>query len=352
MNIIIFGIRGIPGLQGGAEMRVEKTAPLLARTNYVTVLCRKGYGGGYLRWNRVNLKYLWAPKVPGLETLWHSLACTLYCLVRPTSQVHIHNIGSCLFLPLLLFFGRKPVITIHSQNYEHARWGWFARFVLRTGEWFALHGRTKVIVVAKHMKERYGGKVVHIPSGVEEEQHTGPELVLDNYILYVGRLVEEKGVLDLVRAYKGLNKPGYKLVIVGDADYETDYTRELLKEVYGNLRIILTGRLPHGHIRKYYEGCKLLVLPSYSEGFPLVMLEGLLYGAPMLLSNIPAHKEIELPIRRYYKEGQLGVKIKELVKEGQSNLEKEGFKILMKRYYSWGVVGKRVNEVYNKRREK
>ena len=49
--------------------------------------------------------------------------------------LHIHAIGPAIFTPLARAFGLRVVVTYHSLNYEHKKWGRVARFVLRFGEW-------------------------------------------------------------------------------------------------------------------------------------------------------------------------------------------------------------------------
>jgi glycosyltransferase involved in cell wall biosynthesis len=126
----------------------------------------------------------------------------------------------------------------------------------------------------------------------------------DRYILAVARFVPEKGLHDLINAFKAL-EGDYNLVIAGDADYETDYSTNLRQMAADDDRIILTGYITGEPLNQVYTHARLFVLPSYHEGLPIALLEAMSYGLPVLVSNIPANKEVELPAERYFRCGDV-----------------------------------------------
>ena len=68
--------------------------------------------------------------------------------------VHIHNIGPACFSPLLRLFGLPVVLTYHSPNYEHAKWGAFAKMLLKGSEWIAFRCASAVVFVNKFQMEK------------------------------------------------------------------------------------------------------------------------------------------------------------------------------------------------------
>jgi len=105
---------------------------------------------------------------------------------------------------------------------------------------------------------------------------------LSNYILFVGRIEEQKGLQYLVRAVKGL---GLKLVVIGaDAGYKTDVDKIISEEKIDN--VMMMGKVSDDELRQAYTECEFLVLPSKYEAFGLVLIEAMNYGKPVIASRI------------------------------------------------------------------
>ena len=124
------------------------------------------------------------------------------------------------------------------------------------------------------------------------------------YILAVARFVPEKGLHDLIDAFKAGDSE-YELVIAGDADHETSYSTNLRQMAGGDGRVILTGYITGEPLNQLYTYARLFVLPSYHEGLPIALLEALSYGLPVLVSDIPANEEVGLPSDRYFRCGDV-----------------------------------------------
>ena len=128
------------------------------------------------------------------------------------------------------------------------------------------------------------------------------------YILAVARFVPEKGLHDLVEAFTAL-KGDVQLVIAGDADHETD--------VY--------------------------------EGLPIALLEAMSYGLSVLVSDIPANMEVELPAHRYFRCGNvtdLGEKMASLLKRQMAVQEKEALRVRIAAHYDWRRIAGQTVAVY------
>ena len=138
-----------------------------------------------------------------------------------------------------------------------------------------------------------------IPNGVvfsdlpaEEDKVLALGLEPGRYVLTVGRLVPEKRQLDLLRAFSDAALDGWKLVIVGRIDHKNKYADLLASEAGVRENVVMAGFQGGESLRQLYAHAGLFVLPSSHEGLPIVLLEALSYGLPVLVSDIPSNLEV------------------------------------------------------------
>jgi glycosyltransferase involved in cell wall biosynthesis len=124
------------------------------------------------------------------------------------------------------------------------------------------------------------------------------------YILAVSRFVAEKG-LDLLLTALQAQRPAWKLVIAGDAVHHTNYSRELKALIDADDTIIRTGHITGERLNQVFTHAGLFVLPSYHEGLPIALLEALSYGLSVLVSDIPANKEVDLSAECFFNSGDM-----------------------------------------------
>lgn len=110
-------------------------------------------------------------------------------------------------------------------------------------------------------------------------------LVKDDYILYVGRLVPEKGLEYLIKAFKMI-KTSKKLVIAGGASDTNEFEQRLRYLSDTNENIIFTGFVQGEILEELYSNAYIYVLPSDLEGMPLSLLEAMSYGNCCMVSDI------------------------------------------------------------------
>ena len=118
------------------------------------------------------------------------------------------------------------------------------------------------------------------------------------YILSVGRITPEKGFDLLIQAYNKL-KTDVKLVIAGAPDQDTAYF-DNLKAMAGK-NVVFAGFVDGGNLSQLYSHAQVYVLSSRIEGFPLVLLEAINFGLPLLVSDIEATHLLDLPKKSYFK---------------------------------------------------
>ena len=127
------------------------------------------------------------------------------------------------------------------------------------------------------------------PSGKRERQYDGEGLTF----VYVGRIVKDKGINELVSAFLRLNKERFdtRLVLVGP--YEDRFVPVLpeTKRMIDECEAIETvGN--QDDVRPFYEKADVLVFPSYREGFPNVVIEAGAMGLPSIVTDINGSREI------------------------------------------------------------
>jgi len=305
-NVAVLGLRGIPEVQGGVERHCQHLFPRLVRSGHsITILGRKPYiASEPYAFEGVKIIPLWSPRKKSLEAIAHTTLALLWiCLHRKEFDlIHIHAIGPALLTPLARLTGLKVVVTNHGPDYDRQKWGGFAKWVLRTGEKLGARFAHSMITVSRTirelMREKHAITAEYIPNGVvlPEKIPSGPVLekfglTKGRYVLAVGRLVPEKGFHDLIGAFSRSGSD-WQLALVGDADHEDSYSLGLKEQAANTANVVMTGFQKGAALGELYSNAGLFVLPSYHEGLPIVGLEAMSYELPMILSDIPANREI------------------------------------------------------------
>lgn len=299
MRIAMIGLRGIPSKDGGVEVAVSEIAPRLVSLNVdCTVYCRSNYIDKPLKKiNNINLVNLPTINTKHLEAIIHTFISTVHAIFARFDIIHYHAGGNALFCWLPRIFGIKTVVTLHGQDWQRAKWGIFAKFILRLGERIGVIFSNITISVSQKIVSYYSNyKIIHLPNGISEEQYQADNSIIDkyqlqDYILYLGRIVPEKGIDLLIKAYIQSERDE-QLVIVGDITHTQKYLNELKELSKDNNKIIFTGSLYNGKKKAIIENAKLFILPSYLEGMPIVLLEMMNASIPCIVSDIPEIIEV------------------------------------------------------------
>ena len=149
-------------------------------------------------------------------------------------------------------FRKRVVVTIHGVDWQREKWqsGFGSKFI-RQGEKNAVKYADEIIVLSKgvqdYFKETYGRETHFIPNGVNRPQIREANLITDkyglkkdSYILFLGRLVPEKGIRYLVEAFKNV-KTDKKLVIAGGSRDTDSVMAELTELAKDHDRILIPG---------------------------------------------------------------------------------------------------------------
>lgn len=363
IRVMMMGLRGFPGVQGGVETHAENLCPLLVEMGCdVTVLVRPFYQHAEIgpNWKGVKFVSIWAPKSKGAEAFLHSFLGVLYAAFKRPDVLHIQAIGPAIMTPIARMFGLKVVVTHHSQNYDHQGWGRFARFVLRSGESLGMRFSDARIAISKVLSNivmhLYQRDSVVIPNGVVSPALPHAITSLDQfglepqkYVVLVGRLVAEKRHLDLIAAFNRAALPGWKLAIVGASDHPDAYVLDVLDQAKRSANIVCTGLQTGNALRELYGHAGIFVLPSSHEGLPIALLEALSYGLPVLASDIAANLEVGLDKGHYFPLGDVAMlaqKLKEFSALPRSPEVIDERRAWVSERFNWKNIAQKTMAVY------
>jgi glycosyltransferase involved in cell wall biosynthesis len=139
-------------------------------------------------------------------------------------------------------------------------------------------------------------KTAYLPNAVDPELFSQPRQKEDNLLLFVGRITFGKGLHVLMRALNYLKSP-VRLVIIGPSDWDVDYYRDLERQIEkenrkGKHEIRYLGPMDQADIVKWYQKASIFVLPSFWEGFGIVILEAFSCETPVVASSVGGITEI------------------------------------------------------------
>ena len=311
MNIAMFGHKRLTAREGGIEVVTEALSTRMAALGH-TVTCydRGGHhvcGREFDEKGKREYKGVQVRTVPtvnkrGLAAVMASFFAALAAAFSPARVVHIHGEGPAAMAFLPRWLGKTVVVTIHGLDWKREKWSRRpGAAYLRWGERMAVRHAHALIVLTEHdrqyFREVYGRETTVIPNGIAL-RHRCPSTVFlqDNglqpgeYLLFVGRLVPEKGIHHLIRAYRKLETKK-KLVIAGGTSDCDDYAQKLKELAAGDKGILFTGFLRGQPLEELYSHAYLCVFPSSLEGMPLTLLEAMSYGSACVASDIPACRE-------------------------------------------------------------
>lgn len=312
LNIAMFGQKRIPSREGGVEIVVEELCTrMVAQGHNVTCYNRGGHhvsGSEYdskrlKEYKGIKLKTVPTIEKKGLAAVSSSFFAALCCAFGKYDVVHIHAEGPAFFCWLPKLFHKRVIVTVHGIDWQREKWksGFGSKFIHK-GEKNAVKYADEIIVLSKgvqdYFEKIYGRKTVFIPNGVSNHIERKPQIIKnkfgldkDEYILFLGRLVPEKGIKYLIEAFKQVDTEK-KLVIAGGSSDTSEFENEMKEIAKEDKRILFTGFVQGQELEELYSNAYVYALPSDLEGMPLSLLEAMSYGNCCLVSDIPECAEV------------------------------------------------------------
>lgn len=228
------------------------------------------------------------------------------------------------------------------------------------GEKNAVRFADEMIVLSEEIKQYfmkdYGRRTVFIPNGVNRPEIRAVDMIRqkwgiekDNYILFLGRIVPEKGEKYLIEAFKKV-KTDKKLVIAGGSSNTDGFIQELKRQAKEDSRIIFTGFVQGRLLEELYSNAYIYTLPSDIEGMPLSLLEAMSYGNCCVVSDIPECAEVVEDKAVVFKKGDINdlrEKLQRLCddKEVVQKYKDRSTEFICKKY-NWETVIERTISLY------
>ena len=310
-KVAMIGHKRIPSREGGVEIVVYELARRLVKREYlVDAYNRRGHhvsGKKFMQRIGKYHKGIRIISVPTFENsklnaIVYSILATIRALFGGYDVIHFHAEGPCSMIWLPKMFGIRCVATIHGLDWQRAKWGNFASKFLKFGEKMAVKYADEIIVLSDNMKlyfeNEYGRRTIYIPNGISKpEKREAVEITQiwglekDGYILFLARIVPEKGVHYLIDAYQKINTDK-KLVIAGGSSHSSEYYKELKEMAQNNKNIIFTNFVGGRVLEELFSNAYCFVLPSDIEGMAIGLLEAMSYGNCCLVSDIRENAEV------------------------------------------------------------
>jgi rhamnosyl/mannosyltransferase len=286
---------------GGMETVLQDLAEGLVRSgDEVTVLCAASDGNG----SDADVRGVRVLRSPSLgkvlsQPLTPLLPVTLRRLHRHFDLVHLHMPNPLAEASTLSLPARcRVVVTYHTdivrQKALRPLYAPLRRAVL---------ARSRRIVVPTQNHIRYSevlpafeAKCAVVPFGIARARYAMTAASLDlaaslrrrhgRFVLFVGRLVYYKGLVELVEAMREVEA---RLVIVGEGPLRAVVADRIAALGLGS-RVAIAGALSQPELNAHLHACDVLVLPSISraEGFGMTLLEGMLFGKPLVTTHLPS----------------------------------------------------------------
>ena len=372
MKIAFIGHKRIPSREGGVEIVVEKLATRLVEKGYqVDVYNRKGknvqdknadiQNKKLKEYKGINIKTILTINKKGIDALIYSFFASIIASFKKYDCIHYHAEGSCGMLWIPHLFRKRIVVTIHGLDWQRAKWKGFGSKYIKFGEKMAVKYADEIIVlskgVQKYFKEEYNRDTVFIPNGVEKPNYHEPRIIKekfalekDSYILFLARIVPEKGLDYLIDAYKQLST-NKKLVIAGGASHTNEYYQKIIEKVKNNKNIIMTGFVQGEALEELFSNCFLYCLPSDVEGMPISLLEAMSYGKNCLVSDIEENKEVVEDMATTFKKSNvedLKIQLEKCLTEKNNRKSSEDIANFVIKKYNWDEVVDKTAKLYRK----
>ena len=230
-----------------------------------------------------------------MKKISHELKKQKYDLVHFSSSASISLIKDIFSVKIAHKHGARAIMHFHfgriPQIIQSNNWETYllrkvialadAVIVLDEMSYSALHsyGCDKVYKLANPLALSIQQKIQNLR---EEERNK-------NEILFVGHVVESKGVFELLEAIKGLENVTLNIIGKGSVNILDKLKKELLN---CSNSVNFLGVQPIEKVIEYMMTCSVFVLPTYTEGFPNVIIESMACGCPIVTTDVGAIPEM------------------------------------------------------------
>lgn len=365
MKIAMIGHKQVPSRSGGIEVVVTELSSRMAARGH-RVYCYNRWDSFFAgqhekqrEYRGVRLLYVPTFKRSSLNAVVYSFLATVRAVFGRYDVIHLHAEGPASMALMTHLFRIPTVVTIHGLDWQRAKWGGFATRFLLFGEKMAAKYADQIIVLSKsaqdYFKQKYHRETLFIPNGISAPVYAPPDeiktrwgLEKNSYVLFLARLVPEKGLHYLIEAF-GKVKTDKRLVIAGKIDKDDAYVNRICDLAQKDERIIMTDFVQGRVLNELMSNNAVYVLPSETEGMAMSLLEALSYGCRCLLSDIPENKEAAASCARYFKSADvddLRGALQQMLDQEQDEKAREACASYARARFDWEEITEQTLEAY------
>ncbi len=366
MRLAMIGHKDFPSRSGGVEVVVFELSTRLAQRGHSVTVYNRGRRAGDNQGSVQGVAYVRTAtsQRQSLNALLYSITATLQALPQKYDLIHYHALGPSVMLLLPHLRGIPTVATVHGLDWQRAKWNRLGAAYLKLGERIIARYADEVIVLSRDVQSYFWntyGRSTNLIENAVTPIETAPcceirrqfGLERHEYVLYLARIVPEKGLHHLIRAFRRCEGP-YRLAVAGELP-DNDYGREIRRLADGCDRIVFTGFVQGQVLQELYSNCALYVLPSHVEGMALTLLEAMSAGARCLTSDIPENTDVLGEFGTFFISGDeesLYQALSSLLSQPAENPRAEEQRQLIRRQYSYDTMVEKTLAVYEKARRR
>ncbi len=296
-----------------------------------------------------------------LGALTQAFTATIAACRSQVDVVHFMAMGPAIFAPVVRWFTDAAiVVTVAGRDDLRRKWGPVARRLMRVSYFACTRTSDALIGVSQALTDELApvarGQCVHIANGVSIPPAPSVDvagLVLGPrpFVLYAGRLVPEKRIEILIEAFRGIEMD-IDLVLAGGPAGARGYEASLHAQAAGDPRIRFLGHRSADEVDALMRLASLFVLPSELEGLPIALLEATGRSIPVVVSDLPCHREVLLtggPGARFVPVGDVEAlrrSMEAVLRDPTAQLDASARAERIRATHSWDRVAYQVEAVY------
>ena len=364
MKIASFGFRSLPPISGsaGADKFALEFLPRLAARGYQVTGYNRIYPGqekGKDQFQGVKIVYFKTIPKSGFDSVIHSLKASFHIIFKNTANIVLIQGNNAFFGFILRVFGKRVVLSIDGAEWERPKWNWFqskcilinAYIAGFTTKYIAIDNVFTKEVFEKKFKRNY--EFISFGSEIKDFKETEIlqklGLEKDEYFLFVGRFIPDKGLQYLIPAFEKFTTQK-KLVLVGGSPIPSEFEANLKKTQ--DDRIMFTGYIYGDDTVTLMKYAHAYIQPSDNEGLSPVILNVMGLGTPLICSDIKENKFIVHEDAVLFKQSDINSLVEALQysidnRTLHQNMAQEG-KTRILRDYSWDTITDQYIELFKK----
>ena len=298
LRIASFGFRSLPPSKGsaGADKFAMEFLPRLVERGHQVVGYNRIYPGqekGADNYKGVDIVYFKTISKSGFDSIVHSAKVTWHIIRKNNADiVHVQG-NNALFAFILKLFRKKVILSIDGTEFERDKWSWIMKKLVLFNAYLAVWSCKYIAIDNVFTKELFEKKFkkkfdfISFGSEIKDVQSTDIlerlGLQKEEYFLFVGRFIPDKGLQYLIPAFEKL-ATGKKLVLVGGSPNPSEFELEI--KATKDPRVLFTGFIYGDDTVSLMKNAYAYIRPSDIEGLSPFILSIMGLGTPLICSNI------------------------------------------------------------------